>query len=196
MKVFISVLTLAFVASGPLAAEGLYFDIGLGIGAPKTTFDGNDVSSGMPSSVKETGVDLGLKLGWGPFGDVPLYVVGELGGMGHRLEDSSGYIQYNTYLVGPGIVYYPIPLIQLAGSVGYSYINNTSDFGLVFDTSKGGLAESVSAAFDWGDGDNGLLLGLRLFHASNTLETTGVSEDSTLIGAFLRYTYRQKVSQK
>ncbi len=195
MKTIVAALLLAWGAVSA-SADGLYFDIGLGLGKATTEVDGQNMSDLFGSSVKENGVDLSLKAGYGPFGSVPIYVVGELGGIGHRFEDSYNYVQFNSYLVGPGVIFYPTPLFQLAASVGYSYTNNQTDLPTTFYQSTGGYAGNVSAAFDWGDGDNGLLLGLKYFFAKNTLEVSGAEENASEFSLFVKWAYRQKIAKE
>lgn len=121
---FISILILSAVA---VFAQGFYFDIGLGIGNAKTEINGQDISDLFDSSVKEVGVDLGFKMGYGPISGTPLYIVGEISGIGHRFEDNYNYMQFNSYLIGPGIIIYPVSFIQLGASIGYSFVSNQTD---------------------------------------------------------------------
>jgi len=176
-----------------LSSQSLYFDIGLGSGFASTTIDGEDFSDSMGSSVTETSVDMGFKLGYGPIAGKPLYIVAELSSLGHRFSDSSNYIQFNSYLIGPGIVYYPVPAFQIAASAGYSYVANDSDFGITFYDSKGGLAGNISAALDLGKKNHGCLLGVRYAVTLNTLETSEVEQKTSMVSAFIKYAYRQKL---
>jgi hypothetical protein len=121
--------------------------------------------------------------------------VGVFGGMGHRISDSNDdYYQLNTYIFGPGIIYYPIPAMQIAASLGYSWVDNETSFvdkKYMLD-SKGGFAGDISIAFDLGFGNHAFLGGLKFFGATNTLKTTGVVQNSFLIGFFVRYAFRHK----
>jgi hypothetical protein len=180
-----------------LAAQGFYFDIGLGAGKGKTEINGTNVSDVLDDAgkdVSEIAVDIGFKAGYGPVGGLPLYFVAELAGIGHRFQDSSNYVQFNSYSVGPGVIFYPIPLIQLGLSVGYSFVSNDTDFSFVeymYD-SKDGFAWNVSAAFDLRRKNHGCLVGAKYFHANNTLKTTYASEISSMFGIFIKYAYRKK----
>jgi hypothetical protein len=58
--------------------------------------------------------------------------------------------------------------------------------------SKGGFAGDVSIAFDFGESNNGFLLGLKYFGAVNTLETSEVNQNSSGLFVFVRYAYRHK----
>jgi hypothetical protein len=175
---------------------GLYLDGGIGLGSAWTTLDGKDfveeeTLTGKPS---ELALDLGAKIGLGPFDTIPIYIVGVLGGMGHRITYDNGYYQFNTYLLGPGVIFYPIPSLQIAASLGYSWVGNETSFADKESMlgSKGGFAGDISVAFDFGFGNHAFLGGLRFFGATNTLETTGVVQNSFLVSFFLRYAFRHK----
>jgi hypothetical protein len=176
-----------------LSAQGFYFDIGLGFGKAWTVVNGYDIVKELKSdgtNINESAVDLGLKAGYGPFGNIPLYVVGELGGIGHRIYDSSNYIQFNSYIIGPGVIFYPIPLVQLGLSIGYSYVGNQTDIPYyTMYNSKNGFAWNISAAVDLGKGNHGCLIGIKYFNANNKLEISNADEKSSLIGIFIKYIY-------
>ena len=182
-----------FMLLSPVAAQGLYFDIGLGVGGAWTQVDGNNVSDLFDNSVNEVGVDLGLKFGYGLIRNAPLYFVGTFGAMGHRFDDGSNYLQFNAYLIGPGVIYYPIPLIQLAGSIGYSFIGNQTSLPTIMYKSTGGFAGDISFAIDFGQRNHGGLIGIRYFGAINTLEVSEVKQNSSALSVFFRYAFRQKI---
>ena len=178
-------------------AQGFYFDIGLGLGKGWTKVDSYDMVDELKSagiSVNEIAIDLGLKAGYGPFGNIPLYVVGEFGGIGHRIYDSFNYLQFNSYIIGPGVIFYPISFIQLGLSLGYSFVSNQTDIpGLFMYNSKSGFAWNISAAVDLGKKNHGCLIGLKYFNANNKLEISNVNEKASMLGIFIKYTYRKKV---
>jgi len=123
-------------------------------------------------------VDLSIKAGYGPFDTIPLYVVGETGGIGHRIYDRSNYIQFNSYIIGLGVIFYPVPLIQLGSSIGSSFVanqNNMSELGEMY-RSKNGFAWNISAAIDIGKSNHGCLIGVKYFYAYNTLEVSNAVE--------------------
>jgi hypothetical protein len=195
MKKVIILGVLLVVASLSVSAQVFYFDIGLGLGKGWTEVGGIDMVDSLEDagvSVDEMAVDIGLKAGYGPFGNIPLYVVGEFAGMGHRIYDSSGYIQFNSYIIGPGVIFYPIPLIQLGLSIGYSFVSNQTDMAVNMYDSKGGFAWDISAAVDLGKRNHGLLIGLKYFNANNTLKTSNADEKASMVGIFVKYAYRKK----
>jgi len=198
MKKMIFFISFLVVVTVTISAQGFYFDIGLGLGKAWTKVDGNDIADELKSAgadVSETAVDLGLKAGYGPFGKIPIYLVGESSAIGHRIYDDDNYIQFNSYLIGPGILFYPIPFFQLGFSLGYSYVANVTDIpGYKMRSSKEGFAWNVSAAVDLGSGNHGCLIGIRYFSAENKIKTTNVKQNSSLISIFVKYAYRRKVS--
>jgi hypothetical protein len=195
LKKFIFICFLFTMTLFSVSAQDIYFDAGLGIGKAWTTIDGDDVTDSLDYD-REIGIDLGLKLGYGPIANIPLYITGTFGGMGHRLEKGSSSIQFNSYIIGPSVIFYPIPLIQLAGSIGYSYAINDTSLPMKMYDSKGGFAGDVSVAFDFGAGDSGFLLGLKYFGATNTLETSEAKQGSYGLLVFAKYAYRKKVKPK
>jgi hypothetical protein len=193
-KVVVFVILLVLI-SFSVSAQGFYFDIGLGFGKGWTEVEGVDMVDALKDggvSVDEIAADIGLKAGYGPFGNIPLYVLGELAGIGHRIYDSSNYIQFNSYIIGPGVIFYPIPLIQLGLSVGYSFVANQTDMPMNMYDSKGGFAWNISAAVDLGKGNHGCLIGLKYFNANNTLEISNADEKASMVGIFIKYAYRKK----
>ena len=199
MKKIAVLVAFLMIISMSVSAQGFYFDIGLGIGGAWTKINGIDFSDTLKSlgvNVKELGVDLGLKAGYGPIANIPLYIVGSFGGIGHRINEGSEYIQFNSYLIGPGLIYYPIPLIQLAGSVGFSFISNQTNIPgmILLGNDKPGFAGDISVALDFGRGNHGFLLGLRYFGATNTFEVSGVKQNSSALTVFGRYAFRNKLT--
>lgn len=182
------------LVSTSLFAEGVYFEGGIGFGKPVTSVDGEDLSDYLGGSgVDEVGAYLGLKLGYGPIPGSSVYIAGVLEGIGHRFDDGSNYIQFNSYLLGPSVIVYPASLLQLSGSVGYSWVYNDTDIaGVSFYDSDSGYAFDVSAALDLGKGNHGVLLGAKYFRAINTLEVSGAEETSSLFGFFIKYAFRHK----
>jgi hypothetical protein len=183
-----------------LFAQGAYFDIGLGIGWAWTEIDGEDVAKWLEDSganFDEVGVDLSLKIGYGPLGRAPIYIVGELGGVGHRIEDNTGFIQFNSYIIGGGLLVYPVSFIQLAGSIGFSSASNDSDIYIAYNSKKnGGFAYNASVAFDLGKGNHGCLIGLRYFNAANELKILDYKQSQIGLSIFVKYAYRHKLTPK
>ena len=192
MKKLVVVINMLLSSTFFLFSQGLYFDIGIGIGKATTEFDGTDFSDLMDSSVTEIGVDLGLKIGYGPIGDVPIYIIGDISGIGHRFEDNYNYVQFNSYLIGPGIIFYPTPLVQLGASIGFSFVSNQTDLPVIFYDSESGYAGNISCAIDLGKTNHGCLIGIKYTKAVNTLEVSGVEQESSILGIFIRYAYRMK----
>ena len=193
MNKYFLLVVLALVIPGSIMAQSLYFDIGLGVGNAITEIDGEDVADSLGSSIDDIGVDFSVKLGVGPVFNVPLYIVGDIGGIGHRLYDDDHYLQFNSYLIGPGVVFYPIPLIQIGASFGYSFVANDTDLPVEMYDSESGYAGNVSIAFDFGAEKHGCLLGVKYAFAENTLEVSEVEQKSTALTFMIKYAYRQKL---
>ncbi len=192
MKRLIIVGSLFLCVSLSAFAQGFYFDVGIGFGSATTEFDGVDFSDSMDSTVDEIAVDLSMKLGYGPVAGTPIYIVGEIGGVGHRFYDDFNYVQFNSYLIGPGLIIYPVPMLQLGGSFGFSFVANDTDLPLVFLDSESGLAGNAYIALDLGKGKNGCLIGAKYFKATNTLEITKAEQEATMLSIFIKYAFRHK----
>lgn len=192
MEKNIIILVAVFTLTMSLSSQNLYFDIGLGAGKGVTKLDGRDVSDDFNSSVDEACIDLGLKLGVGPIAGTPIYIVGAFSAVGHRFEGGGNYIQFNSYIIGPGIVIYPIPLLQISATAGYSFINNVSDLPVSFYDSESGYGGDISLALDLGGKKHGCLIGVKYTMTKNTLKVSGVEQESTLLSIFVRYAFRNK----
>lgn len=180
-----------------LSAQGFYFDVGLSIGKGWTSVNGKDIFHELEETadggIGEVAVDFGIKAGYGPFGRAPVYVVGEVAGMGHRIFDASDYFQLTSMLIGPGVIFYPMPLIQLGASIGLSYVQNETSLSMEMYESRTGFAWNISAAVDLGRRNHGCLIGIRHFNAINIIEVTKAKENSSMVGIFVKYAYRRKV---
>jgi hypothetical protein len=195
MKKFLIVLVL-LGAGFSVSAQGFYFDIGIGGGMARTKVDEIDVLDLfklIDPDFKSLAADVGFKIGYGPIAGIPLYVVFDFDGTGDRLYNDSDWIQFNSYLLGPGLVFYPIRFMQIASSFGYSFTASTSsidDFPSY--GSKGGIAGNVSVALDLGGHRHGCLIGVKYFGAVNTIKATDEKEKMSAINFFIRYAFRQK----
>ena len=103
----------------------------------------------------------------------------------------------NSFIIGPGIVYYPISFVQLGLSAGFSFVNNSNtlpgtSFPEFMYSSKGGFAWNASAALDFGRRNHGCLVGIQFFQAINPLQISNVTQNAILLGVFVKYTFRQK----
>jgi len=190
MKRLLLTGVLATVALFAVNAQGIYFDIGFGF-APIVTsrIDGEVVSKPLADSgVSDFGTELGFKLGYGPIIGLPLYAVG---GMRHMFSHASESIMFTSTLLSPGLIFYPIPLVQLAGSIGWS-INQIRHPMPVYNEfeSGSGWGFDVSAAIDLGPRENGLLIGLRYYGTYGKI--SGIDTSQTALSIFTRYAFRHK----
>lgn len=197
MKKIAILLVLLIGFSFMVSAQGFYFDIGMGLGKPWTIINGEDFGKAMKESssqISQLGMDFGLKMGYGPIAGTPVYVVGEVSGIGHRIYDSYNYLQFNSILIGPGVLIYPIPLLQLGASFGFSTMANTTDIsGLKMYESKGGFGFNATAAVDLGQKNHGVLLGLKYSFAKNTLKESNAEAKESFFGVFVKYAFRHKM---
>jgi hypothetical protein len=203
MKKFLITALIFAAAILPAHSLSFYFDAGIGVGPAWTFYNDADFVKLVTKTGKlnEFAVELGLKLGAGPLGSLPVYVVGVLGGAGHRMSDSgNNYYQMNASLIGPGVIFYPIPAMQIAASLGFSFVGNSTSLpdpadsrliNIAKQTSKSGFAWDISVAADPGIGNHALLLGLKFFNAVNTLKQTGDEQKNLMISIFARYAFRE-----
>jgi hypothetical protein len=173
--------------------QGFYFDAGFGLGKGWTTMGGENMAA-LFSGVDEIAAGLGIRAGYGPFGKLPLYTALEFSGVGHRFYDSSNYLQFDAFLAGPAVIFYPLSLLQLSLAAGYSFPVNINDLGLELDKGRGGFAFNVQAALDAGTSSHGLLLAAGYFYSSNKLEASGTKQVTSLLGLFMKYAYRRRPS--
>ncbi|GHV94738.1 hypothetical protein AGMMS50293_10580 [Spirochaetia bacterium] len=197
MKKILGFMVLMVLLSNVVFADGFTIQGQFGLGGGATKIDDIDISSLFPG-VDEVAIHFGVKAGYGPFGKIPLYVVLNLSGIGYRLYDSYNYLQFNSYMVGPGVLFYPHPIVQLGLSMGPSWISNKNDLGIVFFGNDGpGFAIDISAVLDIGyfwrstiAKNFGLLVGFDYFSATNTLENSGVKEVSNAFTFTTALSYR------
>ena len=193
MKKIVLLPLLFALISFSVFAQGFYFDIGLGGGKAWTKIDGEEINPN--SDPTEFAVDFGLKAGYGPFGQIPLYVVAEYTEMGHAFIADKNIAQLASSMLGAGVVYYPLRMLQLGAGAGYSFTGNLDKKDILgFKTydSKGGFAWNATAALDLGKKNHGFLIGLKYFMSFNTLEVLDVKQNQSYLGIFVKYAYRNK----
>jgi hypothetical protein len=198
MKKVLVLSVLMVVLSTLGFADGFVIQGQFGIGGGTTKIDGTDVTSYF-TGIDDLAINLGIKAGYGPFGKVPLYAVLNFSGIGHRLYDAYNYLQFNSYMVGPGVLFYPHPLVQIGLSMGPSWVSNDTDVPgyKIYGNDGLGFAIDVSAALDIGyfwrssSAKNfGLLVGADFFSATNKLEVSKVREVSNAFTFMMALSYR------
>jgi hypothetical protein len=146
-------------------AQGLYLDAGLGVDYNISTiiYNDDDIDN---SYFSYTGINIGFKAGYGPFSGVPVYFV-----LGYE----------NIYgPIGPGVIFYPTPLVQLGSSIGL-----TIDMGFAWD---------ISTAIDFGKNNHGILLGIKywgLTQEHRDFIDYGDIMVNNAFGIFVKYVYRR-----
>lgn len=201
-----------FFVSLSVYAQGFYFDVGVGLGVKDwTKVRGNDIYDSPGSKIHANDLTFaGLKAGYGPFDNIPLYIVLEATLAYHYVMDEHDSPVYRKYvfssaMVGPGIIFYPIPFIQLGSSVCYTSTSAQEkitirsvydDIHMKDDSSISGLAWNVSLAIDVGilwNGKHSVLLGVNYSYLNDVFKQASFGDwSSSRIGIFLKYAYRQK----
>ena len=132
-----------------------------------------------------------LKTGYGPFGNTPVYIIGE-------------YCAFPTFswippehIIGSGVIYYPLPLIQLGSSLGINLLYRVTEWNI-------GFVWNISAAFDLGKKNNhGCLIGLEYLGTFNKYDDHSFINDgfdeygnrqTHNFGIFVKYAYRKNFS--
>jgi len=204
------------VAKQP-SRSGLYFDVGLSFTADFVNINWDSASKdvcghliGNYDHITGYGLGGGLKIGYGPIGNIPVYAVAVVGSEGL----SSDIIGYGFY--GLGAIFYPIPLIQLGASLGvastgYNYyiLKSTMPENYTENDEKVGFGWNISAAVDLGKGNHGLLLGLQYIGAVTQFSALywpaftslddykgypiNASVITTSFSIFVKYAYRKKL---
>lgn len=131
--------------------RGFYIDAGLGFGGASY---GHQVDDALDEA-EDAGFDriaLSLDLAVGGAVLPNLYVVGSLSGFADRLWESDEYLQVNTYLIGAGVRYYPLPShkhLLLGADVGLAKLNLQTSVDAYDDVSSdNGAGFKLLVAYD------------------------------------------------
>lgn len=178
-------LLLIFLA---IPSFAIYVDAGIGYGGVSTEVGDVSADELMCEDCDEMGVTFGFRVG----GQVTerIWIAGAFSALGHRYYDSDDYVQFNSYLFGPSVVFYPIDHLHLSGSIGFSWTANQTDFRDVDMYDGTGAAIEFTAAYDTGVRGHGALIGMKLFSSSNELEKS--KKDLSMVGVslFIAYIYK------
>ena len=204
--VFLIFILLSFSIYG----QGIYFDGGVGVGFGWTNIDGHSVADAIESLGYKIDTnfafEVGFKAGYGPFGNIPLYVIGELAWTIHGIDASANIAGEEYYLgsgtkpiiFGAGVIFYPIPLLQLGTSFccGYSgWIGDNILFAPVVDLinldDQLGFAWNISLAVDLGKNNHGCLIGVKYWYENISRNE---SVNTHILGFFVRYSFRHKAT--
>lgn len=182
-KIFPLLILLAAVQS-----FAIYFDLGLGLGGASTS-NGERSFGDQCKDCGDMAVTLNFRMGEKILPN--LWVAGEISGVGNRYtkdvidiygNKKEKYVQFNSYYLGPSVVFYPINHIHLSSSLGFSWTCNQSNVlptGWHLENGTG-IAFSLTAAYDTGI-SNGALIGAKFYtshvsleHSKKSLSTTGL----------------------
>jgi len=165
-----------------LVGQGIYFDIGGGVGMLSNDAQVKYSDASYTDNIlypRGLGFDLSGKAGYGPF-DIPLFFVGDVSWNWSQNKVARFTDDIDNIFFGPGVVYYPSNYIQLATSIGFVYtiLNSvpeyevTNSHGEQFgpDTSNTGsnigFGFNLSSAIDFGNKTSGLLVGGKFSYSS------------------------------
>ena len=165
----------------------IYVDAGVGVGGASTELDDVTIDDKICTGCSDLAISLGLRIG----GQVMdrLWVAGELSGLGHRFYDSSNYMQFNSYLLGPSVIFYPVDHLHLSGSLGIAWTSNDTDLRGIDMYDGTGAAISLTVAYDTGIHD-GALIGLKLFSSDVELEKSEKDLSTVGLTFFIAYVHK------
>ena len=172
-KILILVLAL-FCAQ----ASAVYVEAGLGVGGASTSVDGKSIGDNC-QGCSSLAVNLGFRVG-GQLMD-NLFLAGEFSAVGDRYYNFSGvesryysdkdyYIQFNSYIIGPSVAYYPVNQLHLSASLGFVFTGNDTNVPLMYVKNGTGFGGTATVAYHFGD-HNGTLLGARFTATSVTVNS-------------------------
>jgi hypothetical protein len=180
-------------------AEGLYFDVGVDFGKAWTVLREERAVKVFEREVGEDAIDVGagmsLKAGYGPIVDSRFYGVVEGSLIGSMIIslDSNKVIWYDSFMTGVGIIYYPLYLLQIGSTVGLSWNYTMGGPEYLIDRTAVGIAWNVTVAADIGEGEQGILLGIKYYGSVVGIESKAVIQAQHMIGIFVKYAYRLKM---
>lgn len=166
-KILILVLAL-FCAQ----ASAVYVEAGLGVGGASTSIDGKSIGDNC-QGCSSLAVNLGFRVG-GQLMD-NLFLAGEFSAVGDRYyNDRDYYIQFNSYIIGPSVAYYPVNQLHLSASLGFVFTGNDTNVPLMYVNNGTGFGGTATVAYHFGD-HNGTLLGARFTATSVTVNSRDLS---------------------
>ena len=166
-KILILVLAL-FCAQ----ASAVYVEAGLGVGGATTSADGKSFDDAC-NNCSSLAVNLGVRVG-GQIMD-NLYLAGEFSGIGNRYyNDRDYYIQFNSYILGPSVAYYPVNQLHLSASLGFVFTSNDTNIRGVRVNDGNGFGGSATVAYHFGE-QNGTLIGARFMATNASVNSTSLT---------------------
>jgi TolB-like protein len=195
------------IASLFVFAQGFYFDAGYSLGLGMSKIDSEN--GFWPELLLANGT--GLRTGYGPFGNVPAYVVVE-----GNYDWVYPLFTAGGFFLGGGAIFYPTRLIQFGASFGTSLSDTDTDgYRQIRDklyyqrVRKPGFGWNISAAVDFQldmQNKHGLLLGLKYSGATSPIGYYDDAAGEYFVGngtsqthlfcVFFKYAYRKRVPQQ
>jgi hypothetical protein len=133
-------------------SRGFYLDAGIGFGGVRYGVEIDDMLKSLDGAgLDRVTVSLDFSAGWAVTPN--LYVVGSITGFGDRLYLGSEYFQLSTYLLAPGVRFYPLSSMkkfQLGLDAGFArMVLATNIPSPTTATSEPGFGVKISAAHDF-----------------------------------------------
>jgi len=153
-------------------AFAAYIDFGAGSGNGAVLSDNFDVTDECGSNCTNGAIEYGVRIG-GHLGQ-KFVLAGEFDGLANVYVDGDDYMMFNSFFVGPSLIFYPGEHWQLSGSLGYAWTANRVDFDEVSLPDGNGLGMALSFGYEIGK-DKGALVGAKLFAT-----TVGVGDGETM----------------
>jgi hypothetical protein len=192
MKKSVFVFLFFITASLSVPAQGLYFDW-----TPPLLFGGGRAKiSGEVA--KDYGFLMwtlfGINAGFGPFGNIPLYVAGGSDFILFEPNDSEA-----SFFWKGSLIFYPIPFLELRVSSEYFTPIDEKDSA---NNMAGGFGWDISVAFSkiddfvWGDYFSGGSVGVTYFSTACSLKKSNVDVSVSSFGVFVKIVFRKKTPKE
>lgn len=144
-----------------------YIDVGLGVGGAYTHIDKKSVEKPCETDCKEMAVDVSFRIANNL--TEKLLLGAEISLYGNRYYNLDHFTQYNTFFLGPTLIYFPTERFQLSTSVGLTKSGNVTDEKRINLHDDGGAGVSLAAGYHFG-GKNGVLVGVKLYDLVTDIE--------------------------
>ncbi len=189
-KIILLIMAIAF------ESFAAYFDIGAGDGTGLISVKGEDLSTGAlvgnnkgcDDDCLVPSIEYGARIGT-PLTQ-SLIIAGEFDGFSNLLVQDGKYAVFNSFMVGPSVIFYPAKHFQVSGSLGFAWTDNRTNSGAVDVENGQGVGFSLSAAFDTGI-NNGALIGAKIYGTSVKLEDSDDISASVGASIFVRFVHKK-----
>lgn len=160
-KVLFLVLAIA------LNSFATYYDYGFGFGNASTHINDKSIEKPCGSSCENKAIDFNFRIG-DKISD-HFTLAAELAVISNTYYGDNTFTQFMSFFVGPSLIYFPIPSLQLSSSLGVTRSYNDYDKKYVDLHDNIGLGMSASAAFHLGK-ERGALIGVKVYAIESEVE--------------------------